>query len=191
MSIDIFAERERALEDEFFYKVDQQLCRQLREQMQTEKDREALCAETGILSSEVLDELIAIGIRCETLLALSLVPLVQVAWANGTIDSRERQAVLQAAESIGHSKENASYQMLDSWLNHKPDNKVYIAWRDYVIAICQALNPVRVKALREEIVGRARSVAESAGGVLGFGTISRAEATVLSELESAFSEESE
>ena len=191
MSIDVYSERERALENEFFFKIDRELSQKLREKMRVEKDREALCAETGITDSDVLDELVEIGIRCETLLALSLVPLVHVAWANGSIDSHERAAVLQAAEEIGHRKDKASYQLLEKWLHHEPDGKVYTAWRDYVTEISKTLRPERMHAVRDELVGRARLVAKAAGGVLGIGAISRAEARVLDELESAFSAESE
>ena len=40
--------------------------------------------------------------------------------------------------------------------------------------------------LKENLVGRARTVAEAAGGFLGIGAISTEEESVLGELEGAF-----
>jgi hypothetical protein len=44
--------------------------------------------------------------------------------------------------------------------------------------------------LRKEVLGRARQIAAAAGGVLGCGSISRAEAAVLEEVETALTPQS-
>ena len=55
-----------------------------------------------------------------------------------------------------------------------------------VAALCARLSIEGQLELREDLLGRAREVAEAAGGFLGVRSISRREETVLRELESVF-----
>jgi hypothetical protein len=186
MSKDFLAGRERALEDEFFYRVDQKLREQLRAKMQTEQDCKQLSAETGIRDETVLKELVDVGITTDTMLALSLVPLVQVAWADRIVQEKEREAILKAAAEQGRGIGSASFQMLEHWLESPPEEKVMQAWKDYVGDLCKTLDSARVAALRDDVISHAREVAEAAGGLLGLGAVSEKEQAVLEELEQAF-----
>jgi hypothetical protein len=135
----------------------------------------------------VLEQLAAVDLSSETLAALSLVPLVEVAWADGRLDAKERSALLAAAERAGLSKDSASYQLLEEWFRERPSPKLLAAWKAYVAALSQTLNIRAQDALKQDLLGRARLVAEAAGGFLGLGKrISSAEQAVLTELEQAF-----
>jgi hypothetical protein len=90
-------QRRRALEDAFFAEQDRKLRDKLVAADPTAARRTALTETSGITDPQVLDRLMALDIGPETLAALSLVPLVLVAWADGTIDDKERTAVLKAA----------------------------------------------------------------------------------------------
>lgn len=68
----------------------------------------------------MLDKLAGLNIPSETLAAISLVPLVMVAWADGGIDQKERAAVLSAAAEEGLAKGGASYELLGEWLAERP-----------------------------------------------------------------------
>jgi hypothetical protein len=60
-------------------------------------------------------------------------------------------------------------------------------WREYVSALSATLTDDARQALKSELLGRARTVAEAAGGFMGMGQkVSAAEAAVLGELEQAF-----
>ena len=48
-------------------------------------------------SGTLVARLVEIGIRSDTLAALCLIPLVEVAWADGRLDPPEREALLAAA----------------------------------------------------------------------------------------------
>ena len=64
--------------------------------------RRTSCARRpGMTDDAVLDKLVALGLRGNTIAALSLVPLIQVAWADGTIQDNERTAILQGAHGKG------------------------------------------------------------------------------------------
>ncbi len=119
--------------------------------------------------------------------ALSLVPLVEVAWADGTLDAKEQSALLAAAEQAGLSKDSASYRLLEEWFRERPSPKLLAAWKAYVAGLSRTLDVHAKHALKQDLLGRARVVAEAAGGFLGLGKrISSAEQAVLTELEQAF-----
>ncbi len=185
MNDQILGDRGKALEDIFFAKESEKLRKALQEKEETKNRKEALSAASGISDDAVLEQLVALDIRSETLAALSLVPLVEVAWADGTMDDSERSAILSAAEDSGLSGESAA--LLDGWLTTQPDSQVLSAWKDYVSALTRTMDAAAKDNLKQELLSRARSVAEAAGGFLGIGSISSEEEEKLQELARAFS----
>lgn len=180
---DVLGDRRKALEEEFFRKQDQQLREQLRTKEQHKKTKQALAEASGITSDEVLARLLDLGISAETLAPLTLVPLVEVAWADGKIDDRERHAVVRAAEEAGIGKQTVAHAMLESWLATRPDRGLRLAWEDYIGDLCRKLSPEDRAKLEHDVLGRARDVAAAAGGFLGLGKkISPEEEAVLAEL---------
>src|SRR5687767_8210058 len=95
------------LEDEFFRREDQRLIARLRELREAETARETLSKATGITNAAVLDELLAMKIQPEIIAALRVVPLVEVAWADGSLDEKERKAVLSGAQEAGIPADSA------------------------------------------------------------------------------------
>lgn len=187
MTRDILRDRESAFEFEFCHKVDQKLLANLREQLDSEERQAALARATGIEESDVLAELDAVGIRSECVLAFSLFPLVHVAWADGSVDERERVAVLESLESIHHGAGQPSRQLLEVWLDNQPCDAMLTAWKHYVAALMHTLTPVARRAVKFSLISRSRRVAESAGGILGIHKTSAAEEAAIGELETAFS----
>ena len=188
MSEEFLGDRRKALEDVFFAKQNAQLRQQLQEAEKARVQKQTLRAVSGITNDTVLERLITLGITGETVAALALIPLVEVAWADGTMEARERQAILSGAQRAGLSPGTASYQLLESWLGTRPDTTLLDVWKDYVGALTATLDAEATQALKQELLGRAHTVAEAAGGFLGLGEkISPAERRMLSELEQAFS----
>ena len=191
MSADIFRKRENAFEYEFCHKMDQQLLQGLRAKLEAEQRQHTLARSTGITEESVLQELDSLAISGEHLLALFLYPLVHVAWADDAVDKQERNAVLTAAESIGHNRDSASYHLLEHWLDERPPDALFTAWKDYVTALLQTLSPVAQRTLRFSLFSNARKVAEAAGGVLGVHKISAVEEAALAELRHVVGETTE
>lgn len=185
MSDEFLGDRRKALEESFFAKESEKLREALQEKEQAQAKRQALSAASGITDDAVLEELIALDIRSDTLAALSLVPLVEVAWADGTIEDDERSAILSAAKEAGLSGESAA--LLDGWLVTRPSHEVVSAWKDYVAALASTMDAAAKDKLKQDLLGRARTVAESAGGFLGIGKISIEEEAKLEALARAFS----
>jgi hypothetical protein len=181
-------DRQRALEEAFFAKEDAKLRQRLREVDEARSRKAALAAASGITDAAVLDKLAALGMTGETLAALALVPLALVAWADGGIDDREREAVLAAAAEAGLGRQEVGHRLLESWLRQPPPPDLLTAWTDYTRAVSAALDDGARRALKADLLGRARRVAEAAGGFLGLGRkVSAAEEAVLERLARAFS----
>jgi hypothetical protein len=93
--------------------------------------RDTLRAASGIADEAVLDQLIALDIQSETVAALSLIPLLEVAWADGGLETSERQAILDGAQTLGLRVGNASYALLKGRLDQRPDPALLTAWQAY------------------------------------------------------------
>lgn len=185
---EILRDRGRSLEDEFFHREDKRLIQRLTELKAAEATREALGKASGITNAAILDKLMELGIRPETVAALALVPLVEVAWADGTLDARERRAVLDRARESGLAAGSTEQALLEAWLGRRPDAKLLTAWIHMVRGMCEQMGPDEAARLRTSLLERARAVAAASGGVLGLGSkVSAAEAQMLKELEKAFS----
>ncbi len=175
----IFADA-RALEDAFFTKENARLLEQLKEQQK----REALREVVQIKDETFLDRLIELGIGPETVLALTLVPLIAVAWADGTLDGRERDAIIKAAEEKGVSPETAGHQLLETWLSRRPERELFDSWKQYVRDIWETFTDEERQRMRERTLDWALAVAEASGGFLGvISKVSPSERAVIKELE--------
>lgn len=182
----VLDERRQALEEAFFRKQDEALRTRIRREREHASAREALAAHTPRADAALLDRLVELGIRVESLAALMLVPLVEVAWADGTMDPREREAVLAAAEASGVELDSPSHALLESWTTDRPPAALYESWKAYVGSLCRELSADHRWHLEEQLLGRARSVARAAGGFLGLAKVSKPEEEVLARLEQAF-----
>jgi tellurite resistance protein len=173
----------RSLEDAFFAKEDARLMQQLRERARTLERRTAMREVVRVNDEALIDHLIALGLEPETVLALQLVPLAAIAWADGQIEPRERDAVLKAAAAQGVAPESVAGQMLDKWLVKQPGADLVDAWKRHMRALWPLLSPKERADIRASALDRARSVAEAAGGFLGLTSkISAQEQAVVDEL---------
>ena len=176
-------ERGKALEEAFFAKKNQELLDQFKSEMDVNTQRDDLKSATGISDDGVLDQLIEIGLTSESIAAVSLVPLVLVAWADGNIKEKEREAVLTSAGQSGVRPDSVAGQMLSSWLEEKPDANLAEIWKDYITAIGEKLPAGDKVKLGEQLLSRCNTVAEAAGGFLGLGSVSVNEKVVLDMLK--------
>ena len=186
MSKDFLEDRRAGLEEAFFAKQNEMLRQKLRSGDDDKARRDAMAAATGITDPAVIDQLISAGITAETLTALSVIPLVVVAWADGSVKPAERDMVLANADKSGLKRGDTGHTMLESWLKQKPGPDLLATWKSYTSALCATLAPDARDALKADLMGRARQVAGAAGGFMGLGQISPEEKTVLAELEQAF-----
>jgi hypothetical protein len=186
VSREFLKDRRESLEEEFFHKLQSEQLAALRAELDRKQSRDELRAASGIADDVVLDQLIALGLTGTTTAALSMVPLVWVAWADGAVSEAERAAVLKAARERGVEAGSPVQHILAGWLERRPEPGLFNAWAAYARALADTLVPAQRAQLKGQIVELARKVAESAGGFLGIHKISHEEEAALTAIAAAF-----
>jgi hypothetical protein len=176
----------RLLEEAFFLEQDRILIERLRAMKQLAETKEALAAVSGITNDVILSRLVELDVKPEIVAALATVPLIEVAWADGTIDPEERDAVLAHANAQGISPGSTEHDLLECWLTHRPEPKLLEAWQTYVKGLCEILGAEERVLLKEELMHATKTTAQAAGGFLGLGRISRLEQEMLETLAASF-----
>ncbi|HZM96817.1 MAG TPA: hypothetical protein VFB92_25525 [Vicinamibacterales bacterium] len=186
---DDFNNAARRLEDAFFAKENARLLQQMRDRARQQERRAAMREVVRVDDDALIDHFIALGLEPETVLALQLVPLAAIAWADGEIEPRERDAVLKASAAQGVALDSVAGRMLDSWLANRPSADLVDAWKRQMRALWPSLSPKERDEIRASALERARSVAEAAGGFLGLTSrISAQEKAVLEDLAQVFAD---
>jgi hypothetical protein len=175
-----------SLENAFFFEQDRTLVKRQTELRKLAENKEVLGAVSGITNEAILERLVNLDVRPETLAALALVPLIEIVWADGQVDEKERAMVLAHATSQGIALGSIEYELLERWLAHKPEGSLLKAWQHYVHGLCECLSPAEGDVLKEELMRDVHKAAEASGGFLGMGKISDQEKEVLAKLESSF-----
>lgn len=135
--------------------------------------------------ASLIERLAQVGITGSTAAALTLVPVLHVAWADGKIQQREREAILGGGGECGIVVPECK-QLLEHWLEHRPKPGMFTAWSALAAALAATLTSGDVDQLSFELVELARTVAKAAGGIMGIGRISGAEDKALVAVAAAF-----
>ncbi len=187
MADDVWAERRKSLEDAFFAQRDRELLEQLRKHYQSSDQLAALRGVSGIKDDATLQKLADTGVDASVFAALMLVPLVEVAWSDGHVEESEKDAVLKAAETHAIARGTPPYIWLERMLVDRPDPSVLAAWKSYIAELVKELPPTAVEASKTQMLNWVTSVAEAAGGILGFGNkVSTMEQATIHELARAY-----
>ena len=176
----------RSLEDVFFLKHDAALIEEMRSRAAKANQKKVLAEALGIPVESVLNRLVEHGIHAEAVAAFALVPIVEVAWADGKVQDAEAAVVLRTMEKRGIPKDSLAYRITEKWLLYRPDPNLLAVWKEYTRHLMSTLDEQTCAALRKSTLENAQGVAEAVGGFLGFGRVSDAEKKVLRELSEAF-----
>ena len=106
----------------------------------------------------------------------ALLPLAEVAWADGTVDAAERQVIRRIVDHCAPSP--AGMSLVESWLGSPPDGELHAIWCSYVAELAQTVDADLWSAWRRELLFAARDVAVAAVGPLP-GDVSPPEAAVI------------
>jgi hypothetical protein len=186
MTMEEIQSRGKAIENAFFGERDKELLQKLKAEIAEKESHDALRAVSGIDDNSVLEKLASVGVTPESLSAVSLIPLVSVAWCDESMEATEKQAILDAAATAGIEKESASALLLDSWLQSRPGSDLLDTWKAYVGALKGQLDETSFAQLKSSVVNRAETIAESAGGFFGLGSVSDKEKKAIADLAAVF-----
>jgi hypothetical protein len=185
----IFSDREKAMEANYFRDQDARLLEKLRQGAKLDEIAEVLRDKLQIDNPELHARARAAGITPETVAAFFLAPLVQVAWAEGKVSTRERTVVLRLATERDVAEGSAAYKQLEEWLDARPSDELFDTAVE-VLMFGFAVLPFNEREERiKRVVDACREVAAASGSELahqlGLGTgVSRTEAQMLDEINS-------
>jgi hypothetical protein len=171
--------RGKALEEAFFYQMDQELIELLSKQLKRNEKIRLFADATGIRDKARLESLVDSGFELSTLTAFIWVPLVFVAWADGNADELEKKAFLDVLRRKGISEETALMMIDHEWFRHSPSEELWNTWEDFSAATMVRLSPAIRNELIDELVGLCYVVANASGGFMGVGSVSTIEANVI------------
>jgi hypothetical protein len=181
---DAFADRGRGLEEEYFRKREQELIEKQRRRAAAEAELHRLGEQAGVADEEILQDLQDLGYTPETVMLLHLVPLVQMAWADGGVSDRERALIVEAARARGVEAGSPADEQLAEWLTSRPSEQLFERTLRAIRAFLQARPAVEREASRRELLSYSTAIASASGGVLGFGAVSAEERGLLARLGS-------
>ena len=185
MTDDALGDRGKALENAFFKAEELNRIEKLKESADRSKKIDSLRSASGIKNIELLEHLLDLNLTSDTLAAVSLVPLIHVAWADGDVDDKEKDAILKSASEKGVDKSTDAYELLGNWLTKEPGN-IFDIWKEYVSELISGWNDTKKEELGRDVLERAKEIAEAAGGIMGIGATSKEEAHALNQIKSVF-----
>lgn len=166
---DTIQERGRTLEDEYFRRQEQELLAKAREQNAHATARQRLADATGNHDAVWLDELHVLGYTPDTAVLLPVVPLVEMAWAEGRVSSREEAVIFALAEARGVTPLHPAYEKLERWLMERPPEQFFTRSLRLLVRHFETLpQPERARQTRQ-LLDECEQVAQASGspGFLG------------------------
>jgi tellurite resistance protein len=145
-------------------------------------------AEELNTSEDVAEEALNLGFDQETARVLPLVPLVEMAWADGTVSRAERNRVRELATNFGIDPDSEAFDFLELMLTEEPSDVFFDRVNRVVVHLTDA-DPGTWDY--ETLVDLLESVAEASGGFFGLtNPINSDERAVLRDIAEYFEVES-
>src|SRR5262245_46382594 len=119
---DAFAARGPTLDKEAIRKKDRELLDKIRH---ASAFGGALKDRTSISDLAMLAELLELGFTADTIVLLPLVPVIELAWAEGGIKPSERQLLVSLARRRGVGEGSTADRQLDEWMDTRPAPEVF------------------------------------------------------------------
>ena len=183
MADDALSRRGHALEDQYFRNKDQQLIEKMRQAGAADQARRDLSEKTGIDDPEMLQELQALGFTPATVILLPLVPVVQMAWADGSAAPAERTLVVELARSRGIVEGSAADGLLSEWLARQPGPQVFASAARLIRAMLAAhASDHHPDLTADDLVQHCERIAAASGGIFGINRISAEERALLTTI---------
>jgi hypothetical protein len=163
---DIFDDRKKALEEEYFRKKERELIEKLKQRAKVEADRDALAEATGITNEQILETFREMGLDRETVALLHFIPLLEVAWSDGSVSAKERAGILEMARARG-IMEGAAYRKLLGWLGNRPDSVLFGRARTVMHDLLAFMTEDKRQVATRDLVAACEEIAAASGGILG------------------------
>lgn len=182
---DGLTDQARKREEDYFRKRDRELIDRMRQGAARDQARRDLEARTGLHDPALLKDLEDLGFTPETIALLPLVPIVQVAWAEGGVSDAERKLIVQLARSRGIESGTAADRQLGDWLERRPSADVFARATRLIRAMLDHPADSGASLSADDVIKYAESIAAASGGILGIGKVSAEERATLAQIAAA------
>jgi hypothetical protein len=173
----------RENEEDYFRKQDLELLERMRKVAAADRAHRELGDRSGLHDPELLGELEQLGFSPETLSLLPLLPVLQVAWAEGAVSPEERKLIEDLARTRGVADGSVADRQLGEWLAHRPAQKVFTRAARLISAMLAAGSPEMHDLTADDLMKYCESIAAASGGILGLGKISAEERAALLQIQ--------
>lgn len=159
----ILSDREKAMEANYFRQQDARLLERLRNANKFDAMAEALRDGLHVDNPELLERARSLGINADNASAFLCMPLVQVAWAEGSVSRKEHDVVMRIAHERGVEAGTPGNDQIDEWLRIRPSDDLF----DTAIEVLKFGLDVFPPAEREERVQRLLDACHDVAAVSG------------------------
>jgi hypothetical protein len=165
---DALGERGRALEDDYFRKKDRELVEKMRKAKAAELAQDEMSQRTGVHDPEVLAELQELGFTGETVVLVPLVPLIELAWAEGGVTPAERDLIVKLARGRHVAEGSPADRQLTEWMTTRPSSVVFERAGRLISALLETgSGDVRQGLTADRLVAYGEEIAAASGGIFG------------------------
>lgn len=150
-------------ENAYFHARDDKLIAKMRARLTVEKREAELKAQTHLEDDELLAELARLGIDKSSLPFLHLVPVLEVAWADGEVQDEERVLLMGAAREANVTGE--ALVAFEAMLDTAPSRAYIEAALHFTHSMLAALPESVREARSSSLVSLAETIAHANGGL--------------------------
>ncbi|HWC01666.1 MAG TPA: hypothetical protein VHF87_02750 [Methylomirabilota bacterium] len=172
---EIFDDRKKALEEEYFRKKERELIEKLKQRAKVEAEREGLAEAVGVTNAQVLEAFREIGLDRETVALLHFIPLLEVAWSDGSVSAKERAGIIEMARVRGITEGSPAHGKLLGWLGTRPDSVLFERARTVMHDLLAFMTEDKRQVASRDLVAACEEIAAASGGILGLGSRTSAE----------------
>jgi hypothetical protein len=156
------------LEEQWFHEQEARRREQIREEFEAkaaeEHNKREIAGQLGTDDAAVVERIHRLGLSGDVVQIIHLLPLVQIAWADGAVSIAERTAILRAVQAHGVEPGSPAATFMASLLESRPSDtlleEILAILRDILAA--RDLHPT-------SMLEACQKVAEASGGLLGLG----------------------
>ena len=170
-----------AREEEYFQRHNHELIEKLRARQANEAAAVGLKDATGVQDDALVEHLAQLGVTRETVAVLHLMPLLEVAWADGEIQDEERALLHGAADEA--KLEGKALEAFEAMMLKRPKQIYFDVALEFIRTVLSAMPEADASKARDNIQSLTETVAQCTGGWFGiFGNVSDEEESALAHI---------
>src|SRR5688572_3865515 len=172
----------KSIEDDYFYKRDRELIEKMRKAAANEQARKEMAAQIRINDPGLIKDLEDLGFTPETVKVLPLMPIVQLAWAEGGVSAEERKLLVSLARNRHIAEGSPADQLLTEWMARAPAPEIFQNGMRLIRAMLENQVPGTDMISADDIMRYCEQIAEASGGIFGIGKVSSEERATLGRI---------